>query len=316
MIKKFLGYLKTLLYRKPAKQFRLLMSWGPRAYFRIVAWKHQMEEAALSLPPVRTLDRRDQDKVVKLYFMTGAAHWYQTAFCAWSYSLYSDFIASPVIISDGTLLESHTVALNNIFPSAIVLSDEFCRDLRNSLLPPQKYPVIHQVVSRQLLFRKLTDVFCASSDNRLFLDSDMLFYRHPGLIDQFLVSGTKPLVQADCWESYGYSRELCERLTGGRSLPIAINIGVLGMKGSLIDWDMVEYWLGEMIAAEGWKYNITQCTAAMILSYTDVDILPANVYQVLPKSPSTARPLRILEHYVSDSKPYYFQKAWRGLLGI
>ncbi len=315
-VRPLLSATKSSLVRKPIQELQRLQRCGPRAYFRLEAWKEQMEFAAQQLPLINTAGKSAEARSLQIWFMTGARHWYQTAFCAWSLALHSDFKIMPVVISDGTLGQKHCASLKRIFPDAVVYGADACRQMRESLLPVDKYPFIHKVLSKQLLFRKLTDVFGDSTQYRLFLDSDMLFYRRASHIEGYLQSATSPLVQVDCWESYGYSRQLCEKLVGGKSLPRAINIGVLGMNASLIDWDKVEYWLEQLIANEGWKYNITQCTASMILSQDCISYLPADLYQVLPESPVSTRPLRIMEHYVSDSKPYYFNKAWRGILGL
>lgn len=310
-----LGQAKTLLIRKPRQQLSHLLRWGPRSYFRIESWKQQMESVAHDLPSITPDTYQKSGDLIELWFMTGARHWYQTAFCAWSFALHSDCRIRPIIIDDGTLKDSHIDYLKKIFPDLAVHDADTCTAQRESLLALDKYPFINRVIKKQLLFRKLTDVFCGSSKKRLFLDSDMLFYRRPAQIEEFMLTKSSYLVQSDCWESYGYSRSLCEQLTGGARLPKAINIGVLGMSGSIIDWDRVEYWLSQMISLEGWKYNITQCTAAMILAGSGVEALPASLYEVLPSYPKKPRPLRVMEHYVSDSKPYYFQKAWRELLG-
>lgn len=319
MLSRFLPSLsevKTVLVRKPHSEIRRFWRWGPRAYLRLNAWKRQMETAAMYLPPIASKITQKSDKSINLWFMSGSQHWYQTAFCAWSFALHSDSSVSITVIDDGSLSATYCSCLRRIFPGLTILDAGSCATQRRLLLPSDRYPYINRVVEKQLLFRKLTDVFCGSAEKRLFLDSDMIFYRRPELIEQFMLSTEAALVQADCWESYGYSRLMCESLISPSILPQAINIGVLGLHGSIIDWEKVEYWLSQLIDVEGWKYNITQCTAAMILAETTLTTLPKSEYEVLPIYPKAARPQRVMEHYVADSKPYYFHKAWRGLLGV
>jgi hypothetical protein len=302
-----LGDLKTRLYRRPRDEFRRLLAWGPQGYFLEEKWKAEMEAAAKTLPALPVSEPRE---VRDIHFLCGREHWYQAAFCAWSYQRHSRYRIRPVVIDDGTMDAETEDAFCAVFPEAVVRSKATCEAKFESSLPESQYPNVHAWRKRQILFRKLTDVFGADDEWRLLFDADMLFFVPPLEIDNALERLANIIVQRDCWESYGYSRALTESLTG-QPLPEAINIGMLLYNGRLTDWDRVEHWLGALETKEGRPYNVTQCMFAMLLAGVDIEVLDKEKYKVLATSPDQPATGRIAEHYVADSKPWYYSHAWR-----
>jgi len=266
-----------------------------------------MEEAASRLPPLAPSEQRD---VRDIHFLCGREHWYQAAFCAWSYQRHSCFRIRKVVIDDGTMDAETEGLFRAVFPEVVVRSKAACDAKFEDDLPASKYPNVHAWRKRQILFRKLTDVFGTDDEWRLLFDADMLFFAPPVEIDNALERLANIIVQRDCWESYGYSRALTESLTG-QKLPEAINIGMLLYNGRLTDWDRVEQWLGVLEAQEGRPYNVTQCMFAMLLAGKSVNVLDRDCYCVLPAAPRGLAAGRVAEHYVADSKPWYYSKAWR-----
>lgn len=306
-----LGKIKTVLYRKPMAKLERLCRWGPNAYFRIEDWKRKMEQAARELPEPAAQGAEGKERSVDIWFMTGKGFWYQTAFCAWTLARHSRYHIRPVILDDGSLDVDTIDQLRRLFPDLIVHAKESCDMAFQERFPAACFPNLNFWRNKQLLFRKLTDIHGGSDERRIFLDSDMLFFRNPSELDEWFEGDQGyNLVQKDCWESYGYSRMLTERLCG-RQLPEAVNIGIFSLHGPSIDWGQVEIWTGELIKAEGLHYNITQCTTAMIMACSPLRILDPEDYKVWPKNPSATAPQRVLDHYVSDSKPYYFGEAWK-----
>ena len=307
-VRQWLGTLKTALYRRPRDELKRLWRWGPHAYLRCEGWEREMERTAWHMPEPSV--HPSGSTPVSVWFMTGARHWHQTAFCAWL----QRHLSVPLrvhLIDDGTLTARHEHRLKELFPLTEVSSRDECNARIAALLPVERYPRIHAWRGLQLLFRKLTDLHAGSTQWRLFLDSDMLFYRRPDELLSWWETPDRCIFQTDCWESYGYSRALTEKLTG-QTLPARVNIGIFSLNGSLIDWDEVERWLGVLEAQEGRKYNVTQCITTMIMSRLRHERLDAERYFVFPgpgKPPVSAQ--RVLEHYVSDAKPFYVRTAWR-----
>ena len=231
-----LGSIKTSLYRRPKDELRRLFAWGPRGYFFEKKWKAEMEEAAKRLPPLPASEQRE---VRDIHFLCGREHWYQAAFCAWGYQRHSRYRIRPMVIDDGSMDAETEDAFRAVFPETVVRSKGVCDAKFEAGLPASKYPNVHAWRQRQILFRKLTDVFGTDDEWRLLFDADMLVFAPPVEIDNALERRSDIIVQRDCWESYGYPRPFMESLAGAK-LPEAINIGILNFSGKIIDWEKVE----------------------------------------------------------------------------
>lgn len=66
-----------------------------------------------------------------------------------------------------------------------------------------------------------------------------------------------------------------------------------------------------METAEGTLYNVTQCTVAMIIAGQSQLRLDHEEYKVWPANPEAGEGERVMGHYVLDSKPWYFGRAWQ-----
>jgi hypothetical protein len=306
----YLSQAKTVLYRRPVAALRKARAWGLHAYFCCDAWAREMEAYAWSeLRPVNV-----QGAGVPLYFMTGRHHWFQTAFCLHTFLKHTKSQVRPVVLDDGTLDEQLSDRLSQLFPGLTIVSRGECDQRVFSVLPPTRYVRIHGWRSIQPLFRKLTDLHAGANEWRVFFDSDMLFFETPSEIDAYLRDPAQGcLFQTDCHEAYGYSRNITEPLCGHR-LPECVNIGIFSLNGSLIDWDSVESWLGRLEAAEGRKYNVTQCVSAMLMASHPQVRLDRERYLVLPSKYECDHPGGPNQHYVAESKPWYFRYAWRRAL--
>jgi hypothetical protein len=114
----------------------------------------------------------------------------------------------------------------------------------------------------------------------------------------------------DCSESYGYPVELMGSLSG-HSVSRLLNTGVNGIHSGLIDWDELEHWIEALETTHGTSYFLEQALFAMVSSRAPVLRLPADTYVVSPAGSSATRTDCVLQHYVYDSKPHYFGRAWR-----
>lgn len=284
--------------------------WGPWAYWRTPYWAKEMEKAAERLP---ACDTKGKNPELKVWFLSGKEHWYQTAVCAWTLQRWSAYKIIPVIVDDGSLSREIHESLMQQFPKLKAWSKQECDQKFAEMFPRKKYPKLSGWRERQVLFRKLTDVFGRGEEWRLLFDSDVLFYSQPAEMDALLHAKETIFCQKDCWESYGYPRPLMESLAGAK-LPEAINIGILYFNGKFIDWDKVEHWVGELERRHGRAYNITQGTFAMILAGRDVKLLDQEDYKVYPRNPAKAEKPPVCGHYVADSKPWYFGKGWKKAL--
>lgn len=299
---------KTLLVRQPLSELRRLRRWGPRAFVRTSAWAQQMEAAAFRLPA--PVPAPNQEPGLEVWFLTGKRFWYQTAFCAWSLARHTQRELVLHLVDDGTLRSDQEQQLRRLFPSGDTRwKHEVAAEL-DQHLPVSRFPVLRQRWSDYINIRKLTDIHLGSRGNKLVLDSDMLFFQRPDELLAWWDQPDGPCLMLDCVESYGYSRELMEELAGA-SIPPLLNVGICGLASELINWEELEYWCQILVEREGTSYYLEQALVAMLAARSSPTVMPRGRYITFPTRKQTLAGEGVLQHYVADSKPWYFGEAWR-----
>lgn len=267
--------------------------------------KKKMEAAAFQLPTVAL-----PSPYYDIHFLTGDRFWYQTVFCAYSMAHHSEIALRPVIYDDGSLPEVYQKEILRVFPNAeIHLKAEL--DARiESYLPAYKFPYLRERRENYPNLRKLTDVHVGSEGWKLVLDSDMLFFRCPNTLLDWLENPQNPCHMVDVETSYGYSIPLMENLAAA---PIAerLNVGICGLNSSDIDWEKLEYWCKALIEREGTHYFQEQALVAMLMAGQSCVVADEADYDVMPSEDEVLAPRAVLHHYVSTSKPLYFRHAWK-----
>lgn len=312
-----LGALKTALYRRPRSEWQRLASWGPVAYFRSDVWAREMEHAATSLlsPSHEFVDQ--EARKIEVWFLTGEKFWFQTAFCAWTLAKHSGRGIVLNVVDDGTLRPQDDDALRRLFPQGRTIWKHAVRERLDDSLPIARFSMLRKRWGDYVNIRKLTDIHLGSRGVKLVLDSDMLFFSKPDALLAWWDLQNKssggiatPCVMTDCIESYGYSRALMRELSGA-DIPSMINVGVCGLHSENIDWEELESWCQILVEREGTSYFLEQALVAMLVSRTTAIVLPRGRYITLPSRSQVALREGTLHHYVADSKPLYFGKAWK-----
>jgi hypothetical protein len=268
-----------------------------------------MERAAIDLPPIKP----PQGPGAEVYFLSGKNFWYQTCFCAWSLSRLSDLPLSPVVLDDGSLDGSMRDAVRSVIPHVrFELRAEIEERLDRSL-PVARFPTLrrHRLVYPHL--RKLTDVHAGLSGWRLVLDSDMLFFRRPAFVLEWLRNPQRPAHMIDVAQSYGYPAAVLGGLAGS---PLAerLNVGVIGLRSDSVDWDKLESWCRTLLERHGTHYLLEQGLTAMLLAGMECAVAPEAEYVALPSRAEVQHPRSVMHHYVAESKAWYFRFGWRQVL--
>jgi hypothetical protein len=274
---------------------------------------------------------------VSLWFLTGKRFWYQTAFCAWTFARQSGREVVLNLVDDGTLDARYEEGLRRIFPEGVTLRKEAVSDRIETLLPIDRFPILRQRWNDYIHIRKLTDIHLGSTGVKLVLDSDMLFFRCPvALLEWWDAShGTgdsgqetvplvpsslspvsslfSPCLMTDCVESYGYSRALMEELTETR-IPPLLNVGICGLRSEDLNWEEMEHWCRTLLEREGTTYYLEQALVAMHASRMSSMVLPPEDYITFPSRIQGISGDGVMQHYVADSKPWYFGSAWKRAL--
>jgi glycosyltransferase involved in cell wall biosynthesis len=267
-----------------------------------------MERAALLLPPVEAPELSSAD----VYFLSGRKFWYQTAFCAWTLLRHSDLPVRPVVLDDGSLDSTMQAALRRVIPHVRFESRAAIEARLDRALPEARFPILrrHRLVYPHL--RKLTDVHAGLTGWRMVLDSDMLFFRKPAFLLDWLRDPRRPAHMIDVTPSYGYAPALLGEIAGA---PLAerLNVGMIGLRSDAIDWDRLESWCRTLLERHGSHYLLEQGLTAMLLAGQNCLAAPEADYVVLPSADEARQPRAVLHHYVAESKALYFRYGWRNV---
>lgn len=302
------GALKTQMYRKPRDLVRRAVGWGAWNFLNARRWEREMRAAAEALPAQQL-----PVKEFPVAFLTGAAFWHQTAFCAWSFCHHAGVIPDLLFVDDGSLTETGRHVLQRLFPSAHFQESSETLDQLDHVLPWGRFPALRRKWENYPNIRKLTDIHSGRSGWRLALDSDMLFFSRPEKILAWMDAPTGGLFLQDMRSAYGYPRPLLDHLAGG-PLPEALNVGLCGLRSESIDWDQLEQWTAELVADFGDSYLLEQGIVAMLMAKNPFQILPRSEYLVAPTFDEVRRPEATLHHYVDWTRPLLFRQGWRSAL--
>jgi len=265
-----------------------------------------MLEAAENLP----LLENQTGAPLELHLLTGRRFWDMSAFCLWSFALQSHRPLIPVIYDDGTITAEVRAPLLRVFPAARFVSQQETIARLDQYLPVEKYPVLRERWVNYPNIRKLLDPHVGRSGWKLVVDSDLLFFREPRFLINWLDQPDRPLHALDCETSYGYTRELMQQLAGK---PVAdlVNVGLTGLNGREIDWDQLEHWCRILIEKEKTSYFLEQAVIAMMVADRECTIAPASDYVTKPLRPEATDCRAVMHHYVANSKKWYFQSNWK-----
>jgi hypothetical protein len=247
-----------------------------------------------------------------VYFMTGREHWAMTAFCAYSLLRSSDANIQPVVMDDGSLAGPARTELQRILPHAAFVAPEECAERVHTHLARSRFPALHAMRDQLPLMRKLMDLHAASSGWKLFLDSDILFFRNPQWMIAWLKDPQQPVYMRDYQNSYGYSAALLEELLGC-PMPPMVNTGLCGLRSDSIDWEQLEHWASRLLARQGVNHFSEQCLAAMLMQRTDGIGAPRD-YLVWPSEAESRHPSSVMHHYVAESRTWYHILGWPAIL--
>jgi hypothetical protein len=285
---------------------------GPIEQWKTRRGKEAMEEAAAELAPLNP-PPEDSEGPLKVHFLTGEDHWYQTLFCFISLQRFVEGRITPVLYSDGSLSAPYREQVRRVVPWVEIQTQREIEARLDDAIPRAQYPLLCKWREIQPLTRKITDLHAGSEGWKVLLDSDMLFFQKPDFLIDYLRHPEKPCFMVDIDTAYGYSPQLRYRLADG-PIPDAANIGIFGLKSDEVDFDRLQHWLHVMIEEEGTSYNITQGLSSLIFSGYDCTVFPPDEFVVFPSLAEGRSPSVTLHHYVAESKRSYFQHGWKHVL--
>jgi hypothetical protein len=246
----------------------------------------------------------------EVHFLTGAKFWDQTALCLYTLQAHAGCSLRAVFHDDGSASDDIVARLGKVFPHARWRRPAEAASALDRHLDAAHHPVLRERWRVYPNIRKLIDVHLGARGWQLVLDSDMLFFRRPDFLLDWLRAPDRPLHLVDVKDSYGYSRLLLESLAGA-PLPSRLNVGICGLCSDQLDWDRLESWCRRLQEAEGTSYYLEQALVAMLCAGGPCAVAPVDDYQVLPREAECRAPRAVLHHYVAGSKRGYYRTAWR-----
>jgi hypothetical protein len=305
-----LGKLAFALWHGPLGRIRSsLRNGGPLVERATERDRREMEAAATALPRLPHFSGTPQT----VHLMTGRRFWYQTAFCLYSLSHASQAPLHVEIYDDGTLDETCRAYLNRLGISMRVHSIVDLRRKRDQLLPIDRFPVLRERWENYPNIRKLIDVHLGSTGWKLVIDSDLIFFRRPGALLDWLKAPDRILYAIDSEESYGYSRPLLKQLAG-HPIPVRLNVGICGLKSDALDWTELEAWTAELHRREKTNYYLEQALVAMLAAREPSLAVSASEYVTFPSQAEVINPQAIMHHYVATAKRWYFRYGWQHVI--
>lgn len=268
-----------------------------------------IERAAKQLPTVET-GRGGNSKPV--YFMSGREHWAMTAFCAFSLLTSTRANLAPVIMDDGSLDDEKRGELGRILPMVRFLESDDSSERVHSYLSPGRFPALHAMRNHLPLMKKLMDLHAGLTGWRLFLDSDVLFFREPEWMIAWLESPVQPAYMWDYQNSYGYPLPFLREVLGGPA-PERVNTGFCGLCSDRMDWDQLEQWAARLQDGGGTNHFSEQCLTAMLIGKSGGEGAPRD-YLIWPSADESRRPTAVMHHYVAESRTWYHISGWPGIL--
>ena len=305
------GQLLFQLYHRPAGWIsRSLRNGGPWAERKTERQRREMEAAAEDLPALPEVSGASPPT---LHLMTGRKFWYQTAFCLHSFARAAQTGIRAEIYDDGSLDAACAAQLKRLGAEVHIHPFAALRANLDRHFPAARFPVLRERWLNYPNLRKLTDVHAGGAGWKLVIDSDLLFFRRPDFLLDWLQAPDRILHAVDCQESYGYSRPLMEKLAGV-PIPPLVNVGLCGLRSEVIDWEEIEAWCAELMAREKTSYFLEQALVAMLAARRQpCAVAPAADYLTFPSRAEVLHPRAVMHHYVAESKRWYFRHGWRGI---
>ena len=281
---------------------------GPLAQRETARWQERMIAAAgaITIPPAPA-----SAPAFAVHFLTGARFWYQTVFCAASLAHHGGIRLACHIHDDGSLDDALAARLRAALgPDTVIHTHGESIARLDALLPASRFPQLRERHRNYPNIRKLIDPHLGSTGWKCVLDSDLLFFRRPAVLLNWLGAPDRPCHMIDCETSYGYPIPLLSELCGA-TVAERVNVGICGLDSESLDWERLESWCGRLHANRGTSYFLEQALVAMLVAGRSCAVAPEADYICLPARGEVEAPAAVMHHYVAGSKRWYFRHGWR-----
>ena len=212
-----LGRFVYLLWHRPIGAVkRSIREGGLVEQWKTERGRKEMEQAAVSLGLSLSLSgiesQQSQLKPLELHMVVGKKFWYMAAFAVVSLLKQLDRGLVVHFYSDGSLTKQQEEALGRLPIRAVFHGvEEICKRVERGL-PKKRFPNLRERFENYPNIQKLISPHVGNQGAKIVLDADVLFFKRP---DELLAWQEEPkgvLCATDIVESYGYTREVLEKL--------------------------------------------------------------------------------------------------------
>ncbi len=283
------------------------------AAYGLVADTKQSSDASASLPDLVSAGQTSGNiHPLEVHTLAGRKHWFLVAFMLRSLR---EQISRPLqahVYDDGGGLDAEqkrvlgSLGVDFVFHEAAAV-EAAVRDN----LPEKQFPWMRWLAERNLMLRKVLGPHAgAQAGPKLYIDSDILFFRPPLELTSWFDEPHGVLCAKDVMECYGYPRNVLDRLAGAPLAPL-VNAGITGICTEWLDWERIEHWCAQLVGEYGESYYLEQALVATMAARVGLCQLEPERYITLPTKRQIQQGSGVAQHYVDISRHHYFRTAWR-----
>ena len=243
--------------------------------------------------------------------VAGKGNWYQMMFCLYSFYKNLGFNLQTVIIDDGTIDNELQTEIKRQVPFVSIIT-HYEADLKaKQFFNKDQYPVISSIMDKFVVFKKIFHARSLITGAVLVLDADMLFYKTPAELIQWINNPDKPVYMYDKYSIYGNQRE---DLLNKLSIRPNVNTGIIGLNNDDFDFNLLEQLTKQYLEVDALNYLMEQALYAMYLANTEVICLHAADYEILPSKSEAKDPIAVMHHFPTENRQFYYRYAWRNVI--
>jgi hypothetical protein len=248
-------------------------------------------------------------------FLTGERFAHQTVFCARSFEWACGTHCRIEIFTDGSLRSEHAELMRRAFPCVVVHDDRATRDRLEQHLPLSRFPRLRAMREHSPLMRKVIDLHAGFRGPSLSLDSDMLFFRRPQALIDWMANPAHECYMSQSGDALAADRMSLEKTLGITLLP-GVNSGIVAIHDDAVDWDDLERAAAALTEDHRRHWWAEQTLIAYHVSRRNARPLPVADYRLCNSRADLIGPLPVLRHYVHKAKAPYAAAEWRAWLKI
>jgi hypothetical protein len=248
-----------------------------------------------------------------VHILTGKNDWLLTAWALASFFHFTEQTWNVVIHDDGTLPSDARTELKRLFKSCRIIGRDDADAKMDKVLAV--FPLCHDYRNKHPLALKIFDMaqFC-EGERLIVLDSDVLFFRHPREIMDWVSGGVM-----ECWFNEDVDETAlitADHAWADLQVPLwpRVNSGLGLLAKAAVDLDFCERALGETSILKGHIWRVEQTLFALCASrYGKGGLLPKSYEVSLGKSASSEA---VARHYVGAVRDRFYGEGLKRLRDV